>query len=45
MYSAWSSETAFQAHNEKPTVQEFKKELAQRMFVYETPKTYWTSID
>lgn len=45
LYSAWTSEKAFNEHNEKPAMQEFKKELAERMFTYETPKTYWTSLD
>ena len=45
MYSVWKSKDAFEAHNEKPEMQEFKKELAPEMFVMQSPKTYWQVIE
>lgn len=40
-YMLWESESAFEAHNKKPEMQEFKKELATIWFSETSPKTYW----
>jgi len=45
MYSVWKSEEAFEEHNQKPELQEFKKELAPEMFDAQSPKTYWQIIE
>lgn len=45
MYSVWTDREAFEKHNQKPEMQEFKKKLAQSMFQELSPKTYWTLID
>jgi quinol monooxygenase YgiN len=41
VYMLWESEAAFESHNKKPEMQEFKKQLAQDMFMEQSPKTYW----
>lgn len=41
LYSVWKSEQDFEAHNNKPELQELKQELASDMFEVQSPKTYW----
>lgn len=40
-YMVWESEAAFNSHNKKPEMQEFKKQLAKVWFEEQSPKTYW----
>lgn len=40
-YMIWESEAAFNAHNKKSEMQEFKHELAKIWFVQQSPKTFW----
>ena len=41
MYSVWESEAAFNEHNMKPEMQEFKKKLTKEMFDVQSGKTHW----
>ena len=41
VYMLWESEAAFESHNKKPEMQEFKKQLATVWFEEQSPKTYW----
>jgi len=41
VYMLWESEAAFEKHNQKPEMQEFKKELSKQMFEAQSPKTCW----
>lgn len=45
LYSTWESREAFEKHNQKPHMQEFKKKLAKDMFEVQSPKTFWTMIN
>ncbi len=45
LYSTWTNQEAFEHHNQSPTLQEFKKKLAQEMFEEQSPKTYWETLD
>jgi quinol monooxygenase YgiN len=41
----WESKEAFEQHNQKPEMQEFKRKLANQMFEEQSPKTYWHLLD
>src|SRR3990167_4006497 len=41
VYMIWNDQESFEAHNQKPAMQEFKKKLAQEWFERQSPKTYW----
>lgn len=41
VYMQWINQEAFDHHNQKPEMQEFKHKLANEMFVEQSPKTYW----
>lgn len=45
VYMLWKSEEAFENHNKKPEMQEFKKRLSKGMFEQQSPKTYWNLLD
>jgi len=45
MYSVWENEDAFEAHNLKPEMQEFKKELNRAMFDIQSSKTHWRLLE
>lgn len=45
VYMLWESKKAFEEHNKKPEMQEFKKQLAHQMFDMQSPKTFWKLID
>ncbi|MFZ2314453.1 MAG: putative quinol monooxygenase [Gammaproteobacteria bacterium] len=45
VYMQWESKEAFEHHNEKPEVKEFRKRLAKEMFDEQSPKTYWHLLD
>lgn len=45
VYMQWSSKDAFEQHNLKPEMQEFKRKLAKEMFEEQSPKTYWHLLD
>jgi len=44
VYMVWESEQAFNVHNQKPKMQEFKKKLVKDLFELQSPKTYWHLI-
>lgn len=44
VYMLWENEAAFDKHNQKPEMQEFKKQLASKMFEMQSPKTFWRLI-
>ncbi|MCH9770655.1 MAG: antibiotic biosynthesis monooxygenase [Gammaproteobacteria bacterium] len=44
LYSVWSDQAAFDAHNQTMHMQEFKRQLATDMFEIQSPKTYWQLI-
>ncbi len=41
VYMLWQDEDAFDRHNAKPAMQQFRKELAGQMFEMQSPKTFW----
>lgn len=45
VYMLWESKAAFDSHNKKPEMQEFKKQLAKDLFMEQSPKTYWHLLD
>jgi quinol monooxygenase YgiN len=45
VYMLWESEKAFEDHNKKPEMQEFKIRLSKEMFEQQSPKTYWHLLD
>ena len=45
VYMQWTSKQAFEQHNQKPEMQEFKHKLSNEMFEEQSPKTYWHFID
>lgn len=45
VYMQWKSKEAFEQHNLKPEMQEFKHKLAKEMFEEQSPKTYWHLLD
>ncbi|RDI43420.1 putative quinol monooxygenase [Aquicella lusitana] len=45
VYMQWKSKEAFEQHNQKPEMQQFKHELAKEMFEEQSPKTYWHLLD
>ena len=45
VYMQWESKEAFEQHNQKPEMQEFKHQLAEEMFEEQSPKTYWHLLD
>ncbi|MEM1243446.1 MAG: putative quinol monooxygenase [Pseudomonadota bacterium] len=45
MYSVWDNQQAFEAHNQRSEMQEFKKQLAKAMFQEQSPKTYWQLLE
>lgn len=44
VYMLWKNQKSFEEHNKKPEMQEFKKELAHKMFEEMSPKTYWQQV-
>jgi len=44
VYMLWKNKEAFEKHNKKPEMQEFKKRLSKEMFEEQSPKTYWRLI-
>lgn len=45
VYMLWESKEAFEAHNNRPEMQEFRKKLAYELFDIKTPKSYWHLIN
>lgn len=45
VYMQWESKEAYELHNQKPEMQEFKHKLANQMFGEQSPKTYWHLLD
>lgn len=45
VYMLWESEQAFEEHNQKPEMQEFKNKLSKEMFDQQSPKTFWHLLD
>ena len=45
VYMQWKNKEAFEQHNLKPEMQEFKHKLAKEMFEEQSPKTYWHLLD
>lgn len=45
VYMLWVDEKSFEKHNQKPEMQEFKKQLSKDMFEVQSPKTYWNLLD
>jgi quinol monooxygenase YgiN len=45
VYMLWNNEQAFNRHNEKPEMQQFKNELSKQMFEMQSPKTFWRLIE
>lgn len=45
VYMQWVSKDAFEQHNQKPEMQEFKHKLSNQMFEEQSPKTYWHLLD
>lgn len=45
VYMQWKNKEAFDQHNQKPEIQEFKRKLANQMFEEQSPKTYWHLLD
>ena|SRR3990167_845818 len=45
LYMQWKNKEAFEQHNLKPEMQEFKHKLAKEMFEEQSPKTYWHLLD
>lgn len=45
VYMQWVSQEAFEQHNQKLEMQEFKHKLAEEMFEEQSPKTYWHLLD
>lgn len=45
VYMLWESEGAFEKHNKKPEMQEFKNRISKEMFDQQSPKTYWHLLD
>ncbi len=45
MYSVWKNKEAFEAHNKRPEVKEFKEKLSHEMFDEQSPKTYWQILE
>ena len=41
VYMVWTNREAFEAHNRKPDMIEFRKQLASQWFEQQSPKTYW----
>lgn len=41
VYMVWDDPKDFYQHNQKPEMQEFKKELASEIFEQQSPTTYW----
>lgn len=44
VYMLWEGKKAFEDHNQKLEMQEFKKLLAQQMVKMQSPKTFWKLI-
>lgn len=45
VYMQWKSKAAFEQHNQKPEMQEFRGKLAKELFEEQSPKTYWHLLD
>lgn len=45
VYMQWVSKQAFDQHNDKPEMQQFKHKLANELFDEQSPKTYWQLLD
>ncbi|OGT52495.1 MAG: hypothetical protein A3E84_03195 [Gammaproteobacteria bacterium RIFCSPHIGHO2_12_FULL_42_13] len=45
VYMQWESKKAFEQHNLKPEMQEFKHKLAREIFEEQSPKTYWHLLE
>jgi quinol monooxygenase YgiN len=41
VYMIWENKAAFEHHNEKPEMVEFRKRLADELFAEQSPKSYW----
>ena len=45
VYMLWESQKAFEEHNKKPEMQEFRELLAKQLFEMQSPKTFWKLLD
>lgn len=41
VYMVWEDEAAFERHNKRPEMQEFREKLAEEWFESLSPKTHW----